>query len=86
MNLIELRTWIGNSIIFAHNAPFDIQVINEIFLFYGIEKIPNINFRCTMRIFLEIISAVNPSYNMSRISLAKCCNFFGLKTFGQKIS
>ena len=37
-----------------------------------------------MRIFLEIISAVNPSYNMSRISLAKCCNFFGLKTFGQK--
>jgi len=84
IKLIDLRMWIGNSIIFAHNANFDMQVINKAFNFYGIETIPKINFRCTMKIFLEIIGAVNPSYNMNTISLSKCCNFFGLKTFGQK--
>ena len=77
------RIWVGNSIVFAHNAIFDLKVLNRTLAAFKLEKIPEVNFRCTMHIFLEIISVKDPLFNKNFISLKECCQYYGLKTFGK---
>ena len=82
-NLLNFSKWVGNSIIFAHNAPFDMNAINRELYFWGLHEIPIKRYRCSMRIFREIISKAEPLYDEKYTSLEKCCEYFGLKTNGK---
>ena len=79
-NLLNFSKWVGNSIIFAHNAPFDMNAINRELYFWGLHEIPIKKYRCSMRIFREIISKEEPLYDEKYTSLEKCCEYFGLKS------
>ena len=79
-NLLNFSKWVGNSIIFAHNAPFDMNAINRELFFWGLHEIPIKKYRCSMRIFREIISKTEPLYDEKYTSLEKCCEYFGLKS------
>ena len=79
-NLLNFSKWVGNSIIFAHNAPFDMNTVNKELFYWGLHEIPIKRYRCSMRIFREIISKNNPLYDEKYTSLEKCCEYFGLKT------
>jgi len=60
--LIALE-FIGNSLIFVHNAPHDIIKLNNELDFWGLPKIPLKIFRISKFIFLEIIQKDNPLYD-----------------------
>ena len=79
-NLLNFSKWIGNSIIFAHNAPFDMNAINRELFYWSLHEIPIKRYRCSMRIFREIISKEEPLYDEKYTSLEKCCEYFGLKS------
>ena len=55
--------FIGNSLIFVHNAPHDIIKLNNELDFWGLPKIPLEMFRISKFIFLEIIQKDNPLYD-----------------------
>ena len=78
-NLLNFSKWVGNSIIFAHNAPFDMNTVNKELYYWGLHEIPIKKYRCSMRIFREIISKNEPLYDEKYTSLEKCCEYFGLK-------
>ena len=82
--LNRFRTWVGNSIIFAHNATFDMRVLNDTLSSFELAEIPEVNFRCSMRIFLEVVGVKDPLLNKNNMPLKECCRYFGLKTFGKK--
>jgi len=82
-NLLNFSKWVGNSIIFAHNAPFDMNAINRELYYWGLHEIPIKKYRCSMRIFREIISKEEPLYDEKYTSLEKCCEYFGLKSNGK---
>jgi DNA polymerase-3 subunit epsilon len=71
--------FIGNSIVFAHNATFDINFINNELKFWKLPPIPKGRFRCTMRIFKNIFGPIDHRLK-KYCSLAKCCEFFNLKS------
>lgn len=75
--LIEFLEFIGNSIIFAHNALFDFRFINKELLFWKLPIIPKIRFRCSMKIFKDIIGKENNLYNKF-CKLKECCNYFNI--------
>ena len=79
-NLLNFSKWVGNSIIFAHNAPFDMNGINRELYYCGQHEIPIKRYRCSMRMFRKIISREEPLYDEKYTSLEKCCEYFGLKT------
>ena len=79
-NLLNFSKWVGNSIIFAHNAPFDMNTINKELFYWCLHEIPVIRYRCSMRIFREIVSKNEPLYDEKYTSLEKCCEYFGLNT------
>ena len=79
-NLLNFSKWVGNSIIFAHNAPFDLNAINRELFYWSLHEIPIKRYRCSMRIFREIISKEEPLYDEKYTSLEKCCEYFGLKS------
>lgn len=79
-NLINFCKFIGNSIIFAHNAPFDINAINNELSFWGLNEIPLKRFRCSMRIFMDVIGKINIKYNNTFTSLINCCEYFKIKS------
>ena len=79
-NLLNFSKWVGNSIIFAHNAPFDMNTINKELYYWGLHEISIKKYRCSMRIFREIISKNEPCYDEKYTSLEKCCEYFGLKS------
>ena len=79
-NLLNFSKWVGNSIIFAHNAPFDMNTINKELFYWSLHEIPVIRYRCSMRIFREIVSKNEPLYDEKYTSLEKCCEYFGLNT------
>ena len=76
--LTELFAWIGDSLIFCHNAPFDRQFLNRELSFHSIPMIPDTQFRCTQRLFLKIVRKTNPAFIESSTTLQKCCEYFGL--------
>ena len=79
-NLLNFSKWVGNSIIFAHNAPFDMNGINRELYYWQLHEIPTTRYRCSMRMFRKIISREEPLYDEKYTSLEKCCEYFGLKT------
>ena len=78
-NLINFIKFVGNSLIFAHNAPFDMNAINKELKFWKLNEISFKRFRCTMRIFTEVIGKIDPLYYDKFVTLEKCCEFFKLK-------
>ena len=79
-NLLNFSKWVGSSIIFAHNAPFDMNTVNKELFYWGLHEFPIKKYRCSMRIFREIISKNEPLYDEKYTSLTKCCEYFGLKS------
>lgn len=78
-NMINFVKFVGNSLIFAHNAPFDMNAINKELKFWKLNEISFKRFRCTMRIFTEVIGKIDPLYYDKFVNLEKCCEFFNLK-------
>ena len=78
-NLINFINFVGNSLIFAHNAPFDMNAINNELKFWKLNEISFKRFRCTMRIFTEVIGKIDSYYYDKFVNLEKCCEFFKLK-------
>ena len=68
-NLINFLNFLGDSIIFAHNALFDIGKINSELIFWGLSPIPRERFRCSKRIFKDVIKKFDPSYDLKLCSL-----------------
>ena len=80
VNMNNFKKFIGNSLIFAHNAPFDMNILNNELKYWGIDEIPIKKFRCTMRIFMAVIGKIDIRYNNIFTSLANCCKYFNLKS------
>ena len=79
-NLINFCKFLGNSLIFAHNAPFDMDIINNELRYWGMNEIPIKRYRCSMRIFMDVIGKVDVKYSEKFTSLSNCCEFFNLKS------
>ena len=77
-NLINFITWVGDSLIFAHNATFDMNALNLELRYWNLPEFPKKKFRCSMRIFKEIIGRIEPYFDDKFICLEKCCKFFEL--------
>ena len=77
-SLTNFLEFIGKSIIFAHNAEFDIQFINNELKFYGLKEIPKKSFRCSMKIFKTYILPGIPFSENQSCSLSNCCEFYRL--------
>ena len=77
-NLINFINWVGDALIFAHNATFDMNAINFELKYWGLPEFPKSKFRCSMRIFKEIIGRIEPYFDDKFICLEKCCRFFEL--------
>ena len=79
-NLINFSKFLGNALIFAHNAPFDMNVLNSELKYWGLNEIPTKRYRCSMRIFKDIIGKINIKYKNTFTSLTNCCEYFKLKS------
>ena len=77
--LENFLNFIGDSIIFAHNASFDLEMINKELKYWKLKTISPKKFRCTMRIFQNVISKVNEGFYLNFSSLKHCCNYFNLE-------
>ena len=77
--LENFLNFIGDSIIFAHNASFDLEMINKELRYWKLKTISPKKFRCTMRIFQNVISKVNEGFYLNFSSLKHCCNYFNLE-------
>ena len=73
--LLRMRCFIENSIIIAHKAEHDLEIINKALEHYDIEKIKPIQFRCSMRLFLKYY----PECSVEFSSLSECCNYLKIK-------
>lgn len=82
-NMEQFLKFVGSSLIFAHNAPFDLMFINNELRFWNIQTIEPKRFRCTMRIFYNVVSNVNPLVQ-SVMNLRKCCEYFNLNVNEEK--
>lgn len=79
-NLTNFINWVGDSLIFAHNATFDLNALNLELKYWGLNEFPLEKFRCSMRIFKEIIGRIEPYFDDKFICLEKCCRFFELNS------
>ena len=79
-NLLNFTKFLGNSLIFAHNAPFDMTVLNSELKYWGLNEIPSKRYRCSMRIFMDIIGKLDIKYSNTFTSLTNCCEYFKLKS------
>ena len=78
-NMQNFLKFIGNqSLLLAHNAPFDMQMINKELKHWGLRQIQPLRFRCTMRIFHDMYGRVNPGAARFK-RLSECCEIVGLK-------
>ena len=76
-NVLEnFKHFIGNSLIFAHNANTEMEFINNELTYWKIPIIPKRKFLCTLKIFKEIF----PFLSRNICSLKKCCEYLDLKT------
>ena len=78
-NLINFIKWVGNSLIFAHNASFDMSAINVELKNWGINELPAKRFRCSMKMFKDVVGRIEHNYYDKYVCLEKCCEYFGLK-------
>ena len=79
-NLLNFCKFLGNSLIFAHNAPFDMTVLNSELKYWGLNEIPIKRYRCSMRIFMDVIGKIDFQYANTFTSLTNCCEYFKLKS------
>ena len=75
---MENFKFVGNSLIFAHNAPFDMTFINNELRFWGLPTLKKEKFRCTMRIFCNVVNIAEQT-SMVMCNLKKCCDYFKLE-------
>ena len=78
-NLLNFIKWLGNSLIFAHNASFDLNALNIELKNWGISEFPAKRFRCSMKMFKEVVGRIEPTYYDKYVCLEKCCDYFGLR-------
>ena len=69
--------FIHNSLIFAHNAIFDMNFINNELQYRNLPIINKKRFRCTMKLFKQM---VEPYSSKQNYSLEYCCNYFQLNS------
>lgn len=69
--------FIHNSLIFAHNAIFDMNFINNELQYRNLPIINKKRFRCTMKLFKQM---VEPYSSKQNYSLEYCCNYFKLNS------
>ena len=75
-NVLEnFKHFVGNSLIFAHNANTEMEFINNELTYWKIPIIPKRKFLCTLKIFKEIF----PFLSRNICSLKKCCEYLDLK-------
>jgi DNA polymerase-3 subunit epsilon len=79
-NLINFLKWVGNSLIFAHNADFDLSALNVELKNWGINELPLKKFRCSMKMFKVVVGRIEHNFYDKYVSLEKCCEYFGLKS------
>ena len=78
-NLLNFIKWVGNSLIFAHNASFDLNAINIELNNFNIPEFPVKRFRCSMKLFKDVVGRINPEFYDKYVCLEKCCEYFNLK-------
>lgn len=74
----NLLNFIGDSIVFAHNASFDLQFVNYELNYWNLPEIPVKNFRCTLRIFKSLFFNSRFKHDKGH-TLSGCCQFFNIK-------
>ena len=78
-NLINFIRWVGNSLIFAHNASFDMSAINVELKNWGLNEMPVKRFRCSMKMFKDVVGRIEHNFYDKYVCLEKCCEYFKLK-------
>jgi len=78
-NLINFIRWVGNSLIFAHNASFDMSAINVELKNWGLNEMPVRRFRCSMKMFKDVVGRIEHNFYDKYVCLEKCCEYFKLK-------
>jgi len=73
--LLHMICFIENSIIIAHNADFDLEIVNKALENYDLPKISQSRFRCSMRLFLKYY----PKFSAKLSSLNDCCKYLDIK-------
>lgn len=76
--LNNFRKFVNDSIVFAHNAPFDYHFLYKDFKQFNINPIDKSKFRCTMRIFKIIFSETDTTLK-AKNKLMNCCTYVGIK-------
>ena len=81
-NLIQsFLDFIGNdSILFAHNMTFDFYFLNDELEKLGFQKLPPERFRCSMKVFNELMKTNFPELKVKK-KLIDCCNYFNIKPY-----
>lgn len=74
----NLLNFVGDCIIFAHNASFDMQFLNYELTYWNLPEIRIENFRCTMRIFKNLFENCRFKHTKGN-TLSGCCQFFNIK-------
>ena len=78
-NLINFIKWVGNSLIFAHNASFDMSALNVELKNWGLNELPEKRFRCSMKMFKDVVGRIEHNFYDKYVCLEKCCEYFELK-------
>ena len=69
-----------DSIIFAHNMIFDFYFLNDELSKCNLKKLDPKRFRCSMRIFNEILKENFPDLKVKK-RLSDCCNYFNIMPY-----
>lgn len=82
----NLLDFIGDSLIFTHNAQFDFGFINQELKYNNLPEISDKRFRCTMQIFKNIFSKklILNQYCKGH-GLKNACDFFSIKVRNEKL-
>ena len=77
-SLSKFLSFINGYLIISHNALFDYKFINKELKYWGLPLIPLNRFRCTLRLFKQIIPKIDIAYEENSLTLENCCRYFGL--------
>ena len=73
--LEQFKSFVGQSVIVAHNASKTIEFINNDFIYHKINIFPRKKFFCTLSIFRQMF----PDLSRNICSLMKCCDYLDIK-------
>jgi DNA polymerase-3 subunit epsilon len=76
--------FVGDSLIFAHNAQFDFNFINNELKYWNLDELPKERFRCTMRIVKMLLKDTEELVK-KKCSLSNCCEYFNVVTDTTKL-